>query len=127
MKFTELPNVDITNTLRENNVSYLKETRSLERNTIIILITATYFNLFLSFLVTQYVCYDQSAKFYSLILIFSTLCIIHDLIFQRKLSRRRLPITFVYFVSHASVQALRLITFTQRFRTTRRLISIQLL
>ena len=38
-----------------------------------------------------------------------------------KTTRRRLPITF------ASVQALRLITFMQRFRTTRRLISIQLL
>ena len=72
-------------------------------------------------------CYDRSAKFYSLILIFSTLCIVHDLIFQRKLSRRRLPITFVYFVSHASAQALRPITFTQRFRTTRHLIFIQLL
>ena len=47
--------------------------------------------------------------------------------FQRKLSRRRLPITFVYFVSHASTQALRPITFTQRFRTTRHLFSIQLL
>ena len=45
----------------------------------------------------------------------------------RKLSRRRLPITFVYFVSHASAQALRPITFTQRFRTTRHLFSIQLL
>ena len=76
---------------------------------------------------TQYVCYDQSAKFYSLILIFSTLCVVHDLIFQRKLSRRRLPITFVYFVSHASAQALRPITFAQRFRTTRHLFFIQLL
>ena len=26
----------------------------------------------------QYVCYDQRAKFYSLILIFSTLCVVHD-------------------------------------------------
>ena len=34
---------------------------------------------------------------------------------------------FVYFVSHAGAQALRPITFTQRFRTTRHLISIQLL
>ena len=34
-------------------------------------------------------------------------------------SRRRLPITFVNFVSHASSQALRPITFTQLFRTTR--------
>ena len=50
-----------------------------------------------------------------------------DLIFQRKLSRRRLPITFVYFVSHASAQALRPITFTQRFWITRHLFSIQLL
>ena len=32
MKFTELRNVGITNTLRENNVSYLKETRSLEQD-----------------------------------------------------------------------------------------------
>ena len=43
-----------------------------------------------------------------------------DLIFQRKLSRGRLPITFVNFVSHASAQALQSITFTQRCRTTRR-------
>ena len=64
---------------------------------------------------------------YSLSLIFSTLCVVHDLIFQRKLSRRRLPIAFVHFVSHASAQALRPITFTQRFRTTRHLFSIQLL
>ena len=28
-----------------------------------------------------------------------------DLIFQRKLSRRRFPITFFNFVSHASAQA----------------------
>ena len=66
-------------------------------------------------------------KLYSLILIFSTLCVVHDQIFQRKLSRRRLPTTFVYLVSHASAQALRPITFTQRFRTTRHLFSIQLL
>ena len=46
-----------------------------------------------------------------------------DLIFQRKLSRRRFPITFFNFVSHASAQALRPITFTQRFRTTRHLFS----
>ena len=83
--------------------------------------------VFVSFSATRYVCYDQSAKFYSLILIFSTLCVVHDLIFQRKLSRRRLPITSVHFVSHASAQALRPITFTQHFRTTRQLISIQLL
>ena len=89
--------------------------------------TATYFKLFLCPFKHRDVCYDQSAKFYSLILIFFTLCVVHDLIFQRKLSRRRLPITFVYFVSHASAQALRPITFTQRFRTTRHLISIQLL
>ena len=43
-----------------------------------------------------------------------------DLIFQRKLSRGRLQITFVNFVSHASAKALRPITFTRRFRTTRR-------
>ena len=66
-------------------------------------------------------------KLYSLILIFSTLCVVHDQIFQRKLSRRRLPTTFVYLVSHASAEALRPITFTQRFRTTRHLFSIQLL
>ena len=72
-----------------------------------------------------YVCDDQSAKFYSLNLIFSTLCVFHDLILQRKLSRRRLPITSVYFVSHAGEQALRPITFTQRFKTTRHLFSIQ--
>ena len=42
-------------------------------------------------------------------------------------SKRRLTITFVYFVSHASAQALQPITFTQRFRTTRHLFSIQLL
>ena len=71
--------------------------------------------------------YDQSAKFYFLTLIFSTLCVVHDLIFQRKLSRRRLPITFVNFVSHASAQALRPITFTLRFRTTRHPVSIHLL
>ena len=83
--------------------------------------------VFVSFWATRYACYDQSAKFYSIILIFSILCVVHDLIFQRKLSRRRLLITFVYFVSHASAQVLRPITFTQRFRTTRHLISIQLL
>ena len=63
-------------------------------------------------------------KLYSLILIFSTLCVVHDQIFQRKLSRKRLPTDLV---SHASAQALRPITFTQRFRTTRHLFSIQLL
>ena len=46
-----------------------------------------------------------------------------DLIFQRKLLRRHLPTSFVNFVSHASAQALRPITFTQRFRTTRHLFS----
>ena len=66
-------------------------------------------------------------NFYALISIFSTLCVVHDLIFQRKLSRRRLLITSVCFVSHASAQALRLITFTQRSRTTRHPFSIQLL
>ena len=60
-------------------------------------------------------------------MIFSTLRVVHDQIFQCKLSRRRLPITFIFFVSHAGAQALRPITFTQRFRTTRHLISIQLL
>ena len=43
-----------------------------------------------------------------------------DLIFQRKLLRGRLQITFVNFVSHASAKALRPITFTRRFRATRR-------
>ena len=38
-----------------------------------------------------------------------------------------LPITFVNIVSHESAQALRSITFRQRFRTTRHLFSIQLL
>ena len=85
--------------------------------------TVTYFNLF----VCPSKLRNRVPNFYSLILIFSTLCVVHDLIFQRKLSRRRLPITFVYFVSHASAQALRPITFTQRFRTTRHLFSIQLL
>ena len=70
---------------------------------------------------------DQSAKFYSLILIFFTLCVVDDLMFQRKLSRRPVIITFIYFVSHASALASRSITFTQRFRTTRHLTSIQLL
>ena len=31
----------------------------------------------------QYVCYDQRAKFYSLILIFSTLCVVHDKRYDR--------------------------------------------
>ena len=35
MKFTELPNVGITNIWRENIFSYLKETRSHERKKII--------------------------------------------------------------------------------------------
>ena len=64
----------------------------------------------------QYVFNDHSAKFYSLMLIFSTLCVVHDLIFQWKLLRRRLPVTFVYFESHASMQMLQLITFMQCFR-----------
>ena len=37
--------------------------------------------------------------------------------FQRKLSRRRLPITFVYFLSHASTKVLRPIKFAQRSRS----------
>ena len=48
-------------------------------------------------------------------------------VFQRKLSRKRLLITVVYFVSHTSARALRPITFTQRSRTTRHLFSIQFL
>ena len=90
--------------------------------------TVTYFNLFVCLFKQR----DMSVmttvpNSILLILIFSTLCVVHDLIFQRRLSRRRQPITFVYFVSHASAQALRPITFTQRFRTTRHLFSIQLL
>ena len=80
----------------------------------------------MSCLATRYICNDQSVKCYSFILILSTLCVVHDLIFQRKLSLRRLPITFVHFVSHSSAQALRSITFTQIFRTTGHLFSIQL-
>ena len=87
--------------------------------------TVTYFNFFVC--PFKFICKDQIVKFYSLILIFSTLCVVHDLIFQRKLSRRRLLIAFVYFVSHASAHVLRPITFTQRFRTTRQLFSIQML
>ena len=60
----------------------------------------------------------------SWVLILFTLCVVHDLIFQRKLSRRRLPITFVHLVSHASAQALRPITFSQRFRTARHLFKL---
>ena len=60
----------------------------------------------------------------SWVLILFTFCLVHDLIFQRKLSRRRLPITFVYLVSHASAQALRPITFSQRFRTARHLFKL---
>ena len=60
----------------------------------------------------------------SWVLILFTLCVVQDLIFQRKLSRRRLPITFVSLVSHASAQALRPITFSQRFRTARHLFKL---
>ena len=72
-------------------------------------------------------CVTWLSKIFPLFIWPVSLCVIHNLIFQRKLSRRRLPITSVYFVSHASAQALRPITFTQRFRTTRHLFSIQLL
>ena len=98
--------------------------------------TITYFNLFVCPLKQR----DMSVMtrvsnfilwFYLnflLLLFISTLCVVHNLIFQRKLSRRRLLITFVYFVSHASAQVSRRpITFTQRFRTTRHLFSIRLL
>ena len=85
--------------------------------------TVTYFNLCV-YLFKQR---DMSVMTRVPIFIFSTLCVVHDQTFQRKLSRRRLPVTFVYFVSHASAQALRPIRFTQRFRTTRHLFSIQLL
>ena len=44
-----------------------------------------------------------------------------------KIIEKAVIITFIYFVSHASALASRSITFTQRFRTTRHLISIQLL
>ena len=47
--------------------------------------TVVYFNFI-------YVCYDQNAEFFSLILIFSTLCVVCNLI-QRKSSRRR-PFTY---------------------------------
>ena len=60
-------------------------------------------------------------------MILFTLCVVHALIFRRKLSRRRLPIFFVYFVSHANAQALRPNTLTQRFRTTRYIFFFQLL
>ena len=43
-------------------------------------------------------CNDQSAKLCSLTLIFSTLCVVHDLI-----QGKRLSIAFVYFVGPASV------------------------
>ena len=44
MKFTELPNVGITNTWRENIFSYLKETRSLSLNFIFLNKTFTVLN-----------------------------------------------------------------------------------
>ena len=44
-----------------------------------------------------------------------------------KIIEEALPITFVYFVTHTSAKASRSITFTQRFRTTWHLFSIQLL
>ena len=44
MKFTELPNVGITNTWRENIFSYLKETRSLSLNFIFLNKTFTMLN-----------------------------------------------------------------------------------
>ena len=53
----------------------------------------------------KYVCYDQSAKVYSLSLIFSTLCVVHDLIFQLKLSRSRLPIAFVDHAGMKNISA----------------------
>ena len=90
--------------------------------------TVTYFNLF----VYPSKLRDMSVmtrvpNFYSSILIFSTLRVVYDLIRRRKLSRRRLPITFVFFVSYASKQVLQPITFTQRFKTTRHLFSTQFL
>ena len=48
-------------------------------------------------------------------------------VISTKIIEEALPITFVYFVSHTSAQASRSITFTQRFRTTWHLFSIQLL
>ena len=63
--------------------------------------TVTYFNL----CVYPFKQRDMSVMTRVPIFIFSTLCVVHDQIFQRKLSRRRLPVTFVYFVSHASTQA----------------------
>ena len=44
MKFTELPNVGITNTWRENIFSYLKETRSLSLSFIFLNKTFTMLN-----------------------------------------------------------------------------------
>ena len=52
-------------------------------------------HIFVSFLSTHYLYNDENAKFYLLILNFSRLCIVCDLI-QRKLST-------VYILSHASV------------------------
>ena len=78
--------------------------------------TSKYFNCF--YVPLSYAVYnDQSARLYSLILIFSTLCVVHDL-FQRTLSKRRLSIAFVFFNLFA-LHALRQITFMQHFRTTR--------
>ena len=46
-------------------------------------------------------------------------CVTHE-----SKSPTRRPITFVYFVGHASAQALRPITFSQRFRTARHLFKL---
>ena len=63
-------------------------------------------------------CVTWLSKIFPLFIWPVSLCVIHNLIFQCKLSRRRLPIPSIYFVRHASSQA---------FRTTRHLFSIQLL
>ena len=65
---------------------------------------AYYLNYFIKPILTCF-CVLLSNAICLLILIFSTLCVVHDLIFQHKLSRRRLEITLVYLVSHASAQA----------------------
>ena len=57
-------------------------------------------------------------------MIFS-LRVVLDLIFQRKLSRRRFPINFVYFVSRTSVRTDHL--YATFYRTTRHLFSFQLI
>ena len=68
-------------------------------------------HIFVSFLSTHYLYNDENAKFYSVILNFSTLCVNCDLT-QRKLST-------AYILSHASLRLM------QRFRTTQDLFYFQ--